>query len=281
MLNPQKMNSQPWHVYEAGSGTPIVFLHNGGGTFLNWAYQLDHFSSGYHVIAPDLPGFGLSPRPDKPLTLDLYVQGLADLLKGLKISKPILVGNCIGSSIALEFALRQPENVAALALFNICGGTPMLTRQLKFWAAWHPSSSLGKRLHRGIVESANHPMLSRLGSSLLYAGREPELHPRLQEFVVRQRADRNLRASLYWLVMGLDSFGVFTQPRTRPAPFPPVLLAWGKQNQVLDASWASKIAEWLAPDHVWMMENTGHMPMYEHPDQVNARLGEFFRNAQV
>jgi len=102
------INGRTWNVFDKGSGMPIVFLHNGGGTLWNWAYQFEHFSSKHRIIAPDLPGFGRSYRPSEPLTLNTYVQGLSELLKILDCSKPILVGNCIGSSIALEFALRQP-----------------------------------------------------------------------------------------------------------------------------------------------------------------------------
>jgi pimeloyl-ACP methyl ester carboxylesterase len=92
-----------------GSGQPIVFLHNGGGTLWNWAHQLQHFASNYRIIAPDLPGFGRSHRPFEPLILDHYVEGLSELLETLDCHNPILVGNCIGSSIALEFAYASPK----------------------------------------------------------------------------------------------------------------------------------------------------------------------------
>ncbi len=270
------IRGQTWNVFEAGAGTPIVFLHNGGGTLWNWIYQLQHFSSKYRVIAPDLPGFGRSHRPSAPLTLDTYVQGLSDLLETLDCANPILVGNCIGSSIALEFALRQPEKVKALALFNICGGPPMLNPRLQFWAALRPSTALGKILYRHMLNAASHPALQRLSADLLYADGEPDLHPQLSRFVEQQRLDPNLRASLYWLVMGLDSFSIFSQRRERPAQFPPALLGWGAQNRTLDSVWAKVIADWLSPDRFWLIENAGHMPMYEQPEQVNEALEGFF-----
>ncbi len=274
------MTNDPfWHVFDAGAGRPLVFLHNGGGTFLNWAYQLEYFLPNYRVIAPDLPGFGRSARLGLPLTLDLYVQGLKDQLDRLNISKPILIGNCIGSSIALEFALREPERVAALALFNVCGGLPMLSPRLQFWAGLRPVTALGKRFHQLMVDTASHPVLYPLNAPLLYAGALPELPPALLEFSVQQRREPALRASLYWLAMGLGSFGVFTQTRQKPKGFPPVLLGWGRQNQVLDVSWAEMIAHWLKPERLWLMENTGHMPMHEHPELVNVTLSEFFQAA--
>jgi pimeloyl-ACP methyl ester carboxylesterase len=210
------INGRTWNVFDKGSGMAIVFLHNGGGTLWNWAYQLQYFSSKYRIIAPDLPGFGRSQRSPEPLTLNTYVRDLSELLKILDCSQPILVGNCIGSSIALEFALRQPEKVTALALFNVCGGTPMLNPHLQFWATLRPKTSLGKAFYQYVINVTGHPNLQHLSSRLIYADGEPNLHPMLRQFIQQQRLDPQLRASLYWLVMGLDSFNMFSQPIPSP-----------------------------------------------------------------
>lgn len=271
------VRGQLWNVFEKGSGTPIVFLHNGGGTLWNWAHQFHFFSTKYHVIAPDLPGFGRSHRPSEPLTLDFYMQGLSELLEILDCPKSILVGNCIGASIALEFALRQPEKVAAVALFNVCGGTPMLNAQLQFWATLRPSTAFGKALHEYMINIAGHPNLQQLSSHLIYANSNPSFHPMLSRFIQQQRLDPTLRASLFWLVMGLDSFNIFSYPRQRPTYFSPVLLAWGAQNRTLAVKWSKVISEWLIPDQFFLIENAGHLPMYEQPELVNAVLENFFQ----
>lgn len=269
------VEGQSWNVFEAGSGPPLVFLHNGGGTLWNWAYQLEHFSH-YRVIAPDLPGFGRSHRPSEALSLEKYVGGLEVLLERLDCPKPYLVGNCIGASVALEYSLRHPEKVAALALFNVCGGPPMLNPALHFWASLRPQTKLGKALHQYLVDAAGHPVVQGLGGSLLYANGEPQLHSKLAQFAQQQRLEPKLRASLYWLVIGLDSFSRFSRPCQKPANFPKVLLGWGAQNRTLDVRWVQKIAQWLEPDQLWLIENAGHLPMYEQPQQVNERLEGFF-----
>jgi len=275
-----EINGGTWNVFDKGAGIPIVFLHNGGGTLWNWAHQLQHFSTKYRVIAPDLPGFGRSQRSSEPLILNTYVQGLSELLKILDCPKPILVGNCIGSSIALKYALHQPEKVTALALFNICGGIPMLNPYLQFWATLRPNTVLGKAFHQYMINATSHPDLQHLNTRLIYADSEPNLHPMLSQFIEQQRLDPKLRASLYWLVMGLDSFNIFSQPQQKPAHFSPVLLGWGAQNRTLATRWAKVIAEWLTPDQFWLIENAGHMPMYEQPELVNEMLEVFFNQRQ-
>lgn len=274
------VNGKAWNVFEKGSGKPIVFLHNGGGTLWNWAYQLQHFSENYRVIALDLPGFGRSYRSSEPLILDDYVQGLVELLKVLECTKPVLVGNCIGSSIALKYALHKPEEVTALALFNVCGGIPMLNPHLQYWAAIRPKTVLGKSLHQSMIDALSHPDLQYLNTHLIYANHIPTLHPTLDQFIKEQRRDSKLRASLYWLAMGLHSFNIFSKPLQKPDHFPPVLLGWGAQNRTLDAKWAKVIADWLTPNQLWLIENTGHMPMYEQPNLVNERLEILFKQSQ-
>lgn len=274
---PLVVHGKIWNVFDRGSGMPIVFMHNGGGNLWNWAHQLEYFSPSFRVIAPDLPGFGRSHRPSEPLTLDAYVEGLSELLDILDCPKPILIGNCIGSSIALKFALQKPEKATALALFNVCGGAPMLNPYLQFWATLRPGAVLGKAIHRSIVNFMSHPGLQRLHSRLIYADNEPNLHPLLRQFAEQQRLDASLRASLYWLMMGLDSFNIFSQPQQKPIPFSPVLLGWGAQNRTLATRWAQVIAKWLAPNQFWLIENAGHMPMYEQPEFVNKILEDFFR----
>jgi len=273
-----KIRSQRWNIFDAGTGTPLVFLHNGGGTLWNWAHQLRHFSPGYRVIAPDLPGFGRSCRPLEPLTLERYVRDLGDLLEILDCDQPILVGNCIGSSIALEYALRQPQKVRALALFNVCGGPPMLASKLRFWVNLRPPTAFGRGVHRWFINQAAHPLLRRLSASLLDAGGEPALPAELQEFIRQQSLDHGLRASLYGLVKGLESFSVFSHSREKPENFPPVLLGWGVQNRTLQVKWAGVIAEWLVPDDFQLIENAGHMLIYEQPGQVNEMLDRFFQS---
>lgn len=273
------VQGERWNVLTAGEGDPIVFLHNGGGNLWNWAHQIQHFSSRHRVIAPDLPGFGRSHRPEAPLTLDRFVEGLEVLLGSLKCDRPILVGNCIGASIALEYALRHPGKVRSLALFNVCGGLPMLSPGLRFWAGLRPSSALGKTLHRTAIDFAAHPWMRPLHAPLLYARGTPGFHPALREFIDEERHDRRLRPSLHSLVTGLESFNVFSRPRIRPDDFPPVFLGWGKQNRTLDARWAGVIADWLAPEQLCLIEDAGHMANYERPARVNDLFDSFFENS--
>lgn len=152
----------------------------------------------------------------------------------------------------------------------------MLSPQLQFWASLQPSTKLGQMLHRFLINTSSHPALQPLGNSFFYADGEPAMHPMLTQVLQQQWLDPKQRASLHSLVTGLDSFSILSKPRIKPLPFPPVLLGWGKENRTLPVKWAHQIQEWLRADRFWLIDEAGHMPMYEKPAQVNQMLQDFF-----
>jgi pimeloyl-ACP methyl ester carboxylesterase len=268
-------NGECWNVLELGQGLPVVFLHNGGGTLWNWTHQIEVFAKSHRVIAVDLPGFGRSERPAVPLSLPRYVHGFARLLEQLKLDRPVLVGNCIGASIALELALHSPQRISGLAVFNVCGGLKMLPAPLAFGAAWRPRARWVRRLHETLFGMLSHPDLQRLAAHRLYAHGQPRFPAALERHVQAERRQPSLRGSMYRLALGLESFDVFTQPRRKPEDFPPVLLGWGAQNRTLEPRWAEVIAQWLQPERLWLIPEAGHMPMYEQPAAFNRELEVF------
>ena len=261
-----------WNILDSGSGRPIVFLHNGGGNLWNWAYQIEYFLPKYRIIVPDLLGFGRSERTEKPLSLDFYVENLMELLELLDCTKPILVGNCIGSSIALQLALNNSKRVRALALFNVCGGFQMLNPYLQFLSFFASSPHLSKFFNN----FNNFSIFQKLEAQIIYAKGEPEPHSKQKEFFQEQNINSSLKSSLYPLLMGLKSFNRFSETQFKPNCFPPVLLAWGEENHVLNKKWANSIANWLKPDIFSLIKKTGHLPMSEDPKKVNNILENFF-----
>ncbi|MCI0749264.1 MAG: alpha/beta fold hydrolase, partial [Nevskiales bacterium] len=104
---------------EAGTGPPLVFLHNGGTDHRIWDHQIAYFSKSHRVIAPDLLGSGESDKPRVDYTLPLYVEVVGTLVDTLNLAPVTLVGNCMGSAMSLAYAAQQPDKVRRLVLFNV------------------------------------------------------------------------------------------------------------------------------------------------------------------
>lgn len=111
---------------EAGSGSGTVVLIHGSGpgvtAYSNWRLVLPALGEDFHVLAPDMVGFGYSDRPDD---VEYDVQTWADQTVGfmdaMGITKAHLVGNSFGGAIALRIATQHPERVDQLVLMGSMG----------------------------------------------------------------------------------------------------------------------------------------------------------------
>jgi pimeloyl-ACP methyl ester carboxylesterase len=112
---------------EAGSGTPIVFVHEFSGDLWSWEKQMQHFSRRYRCIAFNARGY---PPSDVPTQLARYshqhaVDDVAVVMRHLKVSKAHIVGCSMGSRTTLDFGLQYPRMALSLTMIGIgSGGDP-------------------------------------------------------------------------------------------------------------------------------------------------------------
>ena len=114
--------------YEAaGSGTPIVFVHEFSGDLWSWEKQIQHFSRRYHCVAFNARGY---PPSDVPTSSRDYshtkaVDDVAAVMRHLKLEKAHIVGCSMGSRTALDFGLRYPQMAMSVIMIGIgSGGDP-------------------------------------------------------------------------------------------------------------------------------------------------------------
>jgi 2-hydroxy-6-oxonona-2,4-dienedioate hydrolase len=70
----------------------------------------------FPVLAPDLPGFGLSGKPERVLSIPELATALAAWMEAVGLSTAALVANSLGCQVAVDLAVRRPELVEALVL---------------------------------------------------------------------------------------------------------------------------------------------------------------------
>ena len=110
------------HFEEAGSGTPIVFVHEFAGDLRSWDPQLSHFSRRYRCIAYNARGY---PPSDVPESFERYSQELARddvlaVLDGLKIQRAFIVGLSMGGFATLHFGMKYSARALGLVVAG-CG----------------------------------------------------------------------------------------------------------------------------------------------------------------
>lgn len=95
-----------------GAGPPVLLLHGIGGSARYWR-PLAEVSTGYRAVAPDLLGFGRSPRPeDRPYDVDAHLEALLPLVA----RGSVVLAHSTGAVLAAALAARRPDLVRALLL---------------------------------------------------------------------------------------------------------------------------------------------------------------------
>ncbi|MEQ1863038.1 MAG: alpha/beta hydrolase [Micropepsaceae bacterium] len=114
-------------VYEQGSGVPVVMSHGFPELAYSWRHQLPALAhAGFHAIAPDQRGYGLTDRPQAIEAYDIrHLTGdLVGMLDALKIDKAVFVGHDWGGFVAWSMPLLHPDRVLGVIGVN----TPFMPR---------------------------------------------------------------------------------------------------------------------------------------------------------
>ena len=107
-------NGVKLRVAEAGEGPPVVLLHGWPESWYSWRHQLPALAeAGYHVLAPDMRGYGSSdaPGPVEAYVIQELVADVTGLLDAIGAETATIVGHDWGSILAWQAALLAPERV--------------------------------------------------------------------------------------------------------------------------------------------------------------------------
>ncbi len=112
---------------EAGSGTPVIFLHEFAADHTNWEPQMRYFSRGHRCIAYSARGYTPSevpPSADSYTYKHFYTDALA-VLDHLKIDKAHFVGLSMGSYSSLQVSLHAPQRALSMTLAGVGSGSDL------------------------------------------------------------------------------------------------------------------------------------------------------------
>ena len=108
-------------LLRGGAGEPVVFLHAAGGAGAWLPFHSQLAQAGFEVIAPDHPGFGHSDDFPDVEAIDDLVYHYLDVLDGLGLDRPHVVGASFGGWIAAEVAVHSPHLIGSLTLLSAAG----------------------------------------------------------------------------------------------------------------------------------------------------------------
>lgn len=254
---------------------PLLFLHGFGGSIGHWRHNLPFFAQGHPVYALDLVGFGASEKAAIAYNANFWTEQVHDFWQTFLNTPVILVGNSIGSLIALNAALKHPEMVQGLVMISV----PDPSVRQDVIPAWcRPIVSAIENLFTGdwllkpLFYWVRQPKIVRPWARIAYVNPDA-VTDELVEILSAPARDRWAAEAFACILRSMvhPSFG----PRvsaTLPLLEIPILLMWGKQDRMVPPGFADDFAALNPRIKLLELENAGHCPQDELPEVVNQAI---------
>ena len=241
----------------------IVMLHGFGADKDTWVRFARNLRDDYHLIIPDLPGDGESTQD---LFLNYGIQDQAtrlhEFLGNINAKKVHIVASSMGGAVALRFTFMYPDTVKSLTLIDSYG------------AIKTPSA-----LDEVIKISGKNPMLEITSADdykamMNYAMVDP---PYIPGFLIDVLAEAKTKRKaieqkmLKDIAVDADQTAILSEIRA------PTLILWGKQDSVLHVDNAGLLQEKIPGSRKVLLEQTGHVPMVEKPEETAQHFRNFLK----
>ena len=231
-------------VLERGVGFPVLLVHGMGASHHTWRRNLDALASGFHVVAPDLPGYGLSqPGSGFAYTVTEYSDYLAAAMTALGIERAHVVAHSFGGAVAENLARTAPDRVARMVLIG--------------------SSDLEHPIQADDNQKTKHLFLHSYRNKIAF-DREAVAFARLVN-----RGGRIARTTRAVCAANLQG-----NRRTGRLPHP-VLILWGSHDEIVLPEGAARLAGQFDDAEIRLIEDSGHACHEETSKPVNALIAEF------
>ena len=253
-----------WHEFgEAVSNRePLILLHGGHGSWEHWLRNIKSLAEHFHVLVPDMPGFGESSFFDSEFQAGIMEPMIATLNALLGESQSMnIAGFSFGGFVATHIA-NQRQGVSKLALLGSAGhGGPRRPRgELIPWKEVHASGDIEK-LREVMRENLYLQMLStyeRVDSEAI------RIH---QDACIATRFRSKPIARPGGLAEQLEQYSG------------PTLLIWGEHDLTCTPEYLiEKLVSGYGNRSKEILIDTGHWVQYEKPDQINTILIQWFES---
>ena len=283
ILNSGSVSYLEWNPLVTSHGD-ILLLHGGGydSASLSWGGVGGSLAeAGWHVLAPDTPGYGESADPSWRCTQDRLVQHVDDVVEALALDQFVLAGLSMGGGMALGYTLNHPERVRGLVLLGSYGLIDRVTEG--FWSlpvhvlTWAMlKTGLVAHLMRRYARTASPASIEKGIRSIVRnaESRTPQL---IDELVRETRRHPNGKAVFsQWQ----DEQYLLTRTRTNYLPLlhtitKPTVVINGERDIGISAAAAARAAAALTDSRLVIVPGAGHWVQRDDPEVVLRSMLDF------
>lgn len=99
-----------------GEGFPVVLIHGFCENHEMWNSITPALAKHHQIFSIDLPGFGQSPLPEHPISLELVAEMVAEWSKDQGFNQAVFIGHSLGGYVCLALAELFPELIKGIGL---------------------------------------------------------------------------------------------------------------------------------------------------------------------
>jgi pimeloyl-ACP methyl ester carboxylesterase len=262
-------------IHNPQSQVPVILLHGFGGSIGHWRQNIAELAKYHTVYALDLLGFGASEKPIASYGIGLWVEQVYEFWQTFVQVPAVLVGNSIGSVISLTAAATHPEMARGVVMISlpdtssseesIPAAIRPLVRRLKI-------ALTSPLVLQPLFHLVRQPWIVKRWAGLAYACKEA-ITDELLEILTAPARDLGSATAFCAILKAMLS------PRFSPCVRSiltnlkiPSLLLWGQQDRMIPLELARRFLGYNPTLQLIEVENAGHCPHDERPEQVNQEL---------
>lgn len=243
----------------AGEGPIVICLHGGGAGAVTWYPSIGAIAKEFHVIVPDIVGYGESDKPTAAYDRPYFSAWLKDFLSALEVSKAHIVGLSQGGAIALQFVLDNPEMVDKLVLVDsgALGAQPSLLPLIGMvWMNGFPSVSANRFFSRYLLFKPEK--------------RDPNHGYYSIEILKREGGKNSFKQGRGAAVSAIPEESLRQiQNKT--------LIVWGENDRLFPNAHGEAAARIMPNARLYRIQDAGHLSMMDQPEIFNKALLEFLK----
>ncbi|GHV95361.1 oxidoreductase [Spirochaetia bacterium] len=236
-----------------GEGEPILLLNGIMMSTRSWDPFIENFSRDNQLILVDFFDQGQSARMSAPYDHSIQIALLGALLDTLKLEKINICGISYGAEVGLGFAVRFPQKVRRLALFNGAARTPPLLADIGH--AWNEAAKLEGGLAYYLAA------IPVIYSDTFYE-REKAWMDKRKEILVPFFANAEVKERLVRLTDSSENFNVIDK---LPLLDMPVLVVSAEKDYLIPLREQETMLQGIKNAHHVILTDCGHASMYEKP----------------
>lgn len=254
---------------------PLILLHGFGASIGHWRHNLEILANYHTVYALDMLGFGASTKAATSYNIELWVEQVYDFWKTFINEPVVLIGNSIGSLISLVAAATHPEMVKGIIMMSLPDPSieqEMIPKVLQPIVSKIKSIFASRIVLKPLFYFIRRPSVLKRWAGLAYVNPEA-ITDELIDILAGPPQDRGSARAFKALFQGSISLNFSPSvKKILPSLNIPMLLIWGTKDKFVPPALASQFAGYNERLQVLYLEDVGHCPHDESPEQVNQTI---------